>query len=71
MRHKGHALIHASHVDALAFEKLKGEHEQAMIRTVIKSGYSGPIGILDHQNELDTKVALERNLKGLETLELQ
>ena len=47
----------------------RGEHEAAMIRAVIGSGYDGPIGILDHQNQLDAKVALEQNLAGLEALE--
>lgn len=46
----------------------QGDHELGMLRTVIDSGYSGPVGIIDHRNEMDTKVALSNNLKGLEWL---
>jgi len=45
-----------------------GKFEESMIRTVVESGYSGPIGIIDHRNELDSKVALEDNMKALETM---
>ena len=43
----------------------KGKHEAAMIDTIHKSGYTGPIGILDHRNDTDTEVALRENLAGL------
>lgn len=46
----------------------QGKHEAAMLKTLKESGYDGPIGILDHLNEVDTKVALENNLRGLEQL---
>lgn len=46
----------------------KGGHEKKMLRMVIDSGYSGPIGILDHLNDVDSRVALEANLKGLAEL---
>ena len=36
-----------------------------MIATIHKSGYTGPIGILDHRNDTDTEVALRENLAGL------
>jgi len=42
-----------------------GTHETAMIHAVIESGYTGPIGILDHRNELDTEQSLRENLNGL------
>ena len=42
-----------------------GKHEAAMIATIHKSGYTGPIGILDHRNDTDTEVALRENLAGL------
>ena len=45
-----------------------GKYEKAMIRTVIDSGYSGPIGIIDHRNELDSETAIQDNIKGLKTL---
>ncbi|QDV68803.1 Auracyanin-A precursor [Rosistilla carotiformis] len=43
----------------------KGAHELSMIRTVVESGYDGPIGILDHRNELDARESLQENLDGL------
>ena len=43
-----------------------GEHEQRMIQTVIDAGYSGPIGVIDHRDELDSEVALGDNVKALE-----
>ncbi len=32
-----------------------GKHEREMIREIVKQGYTGPIGILDHRNELDSE----------------
>lgn len=43
----------------------KGQHERAMIQTILETGYQGPIGILDHRNELDAKESLQENLTGL------
>lgn len=45
-----------------------GQHEQQMLQTVIDSGYSGPVGILDHRNELDAEESLQQNLSGLQQL---
>lgn len=42
-----------------------GQHERAMIRVILEHDYQGPIGILDHQDSLDSKIALEANLEGL------
>lgn len=42
-----------------------GKHETKMIREVIKSGYTGPIGILDHRNEMDAEESLRLNRDGL------
>ena len=42
-----------------------GKHEAEMIRTVIASGYQGPVGILDHRNHLDARESLQQNLAGL------
>ncbi|MEP2307860.1 DUF6797 domain-containing protein [Rhodopirellula bahusiensis] len=44
----------------------KGEHERDMIRVVVESDYSGPIGILDHRSELDAKESLQENIEGLQ-----
>ena len=45
-----------------------GKHEREMIREIVAQGYSGPIGILDHRNELDAEQSLRQNLEGLEKL---
>lgn len=45
-----------------------GEHESTMLDAVIRSGYDGPISILDHQAHLDAEIALRNNLDGLEWL---
>lgn len=46
----------------------QGIHETAMIRQIIDQGYDGPIGILDHRNELDAEQSLKQNLDGLAQL---
>ncbi|MGI9470103.1 MAG: TIM barrel protein, partial [Rubripirellula sp.] len=46
----------------------EGRHERRMLREVIRQGYEGPIGILDHRNDTDTKEALSANLQGLDQL---
>lgn len=43
----------------------QGQHELEMLKTLVESGYQGPVGILDHQNQLDAKESLQDNLKGL------
>ncbi len=45
-----------------------GDHESEMIETIINSGYDGPIGILDHRNELDAKESLQLNIDGLKNV---
>lgn len=45
-----------------------GKHESRMLRIVQESGYQGPIGILDHRNELDAEKSLRENLEGLRNL---
>ncbi len=46
----------------------KGEHEESLLRIIDSSGYSGPIGILGHQSDLDVEVALRENLDGLKAI---
>ncbi|MCP4943721.1 MAG: hypothetical protein GY924_17330 [Planctomycetaceae bacterium] len=46
----------------------KGVHEHDMIKEVLRQGYQGPIGILDHRAELDAELSLKQNLDGLDTL---
>lgn len=45
-----------------------GEYEAEMLRAVLKCGYDGPFGILDHRPDLDARVALQKNLDGLESM---
>lgn len=45
-----------------------GKHEKQMLKVLLDSGYDGPLGILDHRNEIDAKEALEENLVGLARL---
>ncbi|MGV3482928.1 MAG: DUF6797 domain-containing protein, partial [Planctomycetaceae bacterium] len=49
----------------------KGAHELEMIRTVVQSDYTGPIGIIDHREQLDARDALQENLRGLEQVRSQ
>jgi len=46
----------------------RGQHEATMITAIRKSGYAGPIGILDHRNDTDTEIALKENLEGLQKI---
>ena len=46
----------------------KGQHEKAMMETILESGYEGPIGILGHTSGEDVEVVLRENLEGLERL---
>lgn len=46
----------------------KGQHELEMLKVVAASGYDGPVGILDHQPERDSKEALQENLDGVQKL---
>ncbi len=45
-----------------------GKHERRMIAAVQQSGYTGPIGILDHRSDLDSEKALQLNIDGLRDL---
>lgn len=45
-----------------------GARDREMIELVRASGYQGPIGILDHRDELDAEDSLRENLEGLASL---
>lgn len=45
----------------------QGEHDAQLLKTIRASGYSGPIGILNHTDE-DAETRLKSNLNGLEQL---
>jgi len=44
----------------------QGEHDKKLLRIIVESGYTGPIGILDHRPEIDAEISLRENLEGLE-----
>ena len=46
----------------------KGQHEKAMMGTILESGYEGPIGILGHTSGEDVEVVLRENLEGMKGL---
>jgi hypothetical protein len=46
----------------------QGRHEKDMMRIIARSGYRGPIGILDHRSQLDAEESLRENLDGLKRL---
>ena len=46
----------------------KGTHELDMIRTVIESGFSGPIGVIDHREQIDARESLLENISGLQSV---
>ena len=46
----------------------EGDRELEMLKSIVKSGYQGPIGILGHTEGEDIKPVLERNLRGLKKL---
>jgi hypothetical protein len=46
----------------------EGNRELEMLRSIVASGYHGPIGIIGHTEGEDIQVVLERNLKGLRKL---
>ena len=46
----------------------EGDHELKMLKVVRDSGYEGPVGILDHRNELDAELSLQENIDGLKKL---
>jgi len=46
----------------------RGQHERAMMQTILNSGYRGPLGILDHRDTVDAEQSLRENLDGLQQL---
>lgn len=46
----------------------QGEHDQELLAIIAKSGYRGPIGILDHRGNVDAEQSLQENLEGLKKL---
>jgi sugar phosphate isomerase/epimerase len=46
----------------------KGTDDAQILRTIQKSGYRGPIGILGHRADVDAELALRQNLDGLKAM---
>lgn len=44
----------------------EGELDRDIFRWILDANYQGPIGILDHRNELDAQESLQQNLTGLD-----
>ena len=42
-----------------------GQHDEQLISVIRRSGYKGPIGIIDHREQLDAQESLMQNLTGL------
>jgi hypothetical protein len=42
-----------------------GQHEQEMMETIQRAGYHGPIGIINHRENLAAEDALRMNLEGM------
>lgn len=45
-----------------------GKHDLEIIGVIRNSGYTGPIGILDHREQLDSEESLKQNLVGLKSV---
>ncbi len=46
----------------------QGQHDLALLKIIAESGYTGPIGIIDHRGDTDAEEALRANLDGLKRL---
>lgn len=46
----------------------QGQHEFEMLRTLLKSGYQGRLGVIHHRSEIDARTGLAENLAGLAEL---
>lgn len=49
----------------------QGDHEREMMQIIQRSGWRGPVGVLDHLPELDSEIVLRENLAGLAELAKQ
>jgi hypothetical protein len=45
-----------------------GQHEVRMLQELRASGYAGPLGILNHREDLDAEIGLKKNLDGLDKI---
>lgn len=49
----------------------EGKLDQKILQWILDVNYQGPIGILDHRNELDARESLQQNLIGLQKVWMQ
>jgi sugar phosphate isomerase/epimerase len=49
----------------------QGDQELAMLKVIQKSGWFGPVGVLNHRPEMDAEPVLRENLEGLARLRAQ
>lgn len=43
----------------------QGQHDRSLLTVICESGYTGPMGIIDHREDLDAEESLRQNLTGL------
>jgi hypothetical protein len=55
---KGRKILHLS----------EGDQELAMLQTMEKSGWKGPVGVIDHLPTTDSEITVGNNLRGLQWL---
>lgn len=46
----------------------KGDDDARLLRTITESGYTGPIGVLDHRPDTDSELSLRENLDGVKAI---
>ena len=46
----------------------QGQHDVELIGLIRRSGYKGPIGIIDHREQLDAEESLQQNLTGMKSV---
>lgn len=46
----------------------QGQHDEALIGLIRDSGYTGPVGVIGHREELDAEESLRLNLTGLKSV---
>ena len=46
----------------------RGERDREILQMVADSGYSGPIGLIDHRPEIDAEISLRENLAGMQKI---
>jgi len=48
-----------------------GQHDMDLIGLIRRSRYNGPVGIIDHREQLDSEESLQQNLTGLKSVLLK